>query len=164
VRHTTRLHASGLLLVSRELPRFFDPALEELARRAVGLEMTDLPNASINTMLDALLVTATVYYLGLNTANPGTTGASEVTGGSYARQAITFLAASGGSKVSGGADATQAFTGMPAEAGGIPYLSLWTASSGGTYLWGGTTTGLSGSIPSGATIDFATGAVSGSLS
>ncbi len=122
--------------------------------------MTDLPAGSINTALNAVLVTATTYYQSLHTADPGTTGASEVTGGSYARQAITFAAASGGSKAS---NLATSFTGMPAESGGTPYLGLWTAATAGTYLWGGATTGLSGSIPAGATVDFASGAVTASF-
>lgn len=126
--------------------------------------MARLPTAQENTGLDALFVTSTVYYLGLNTADPGTTGASEVTGGSYVRQAITFAAASSGSKASGGADAAQSFTGMPVEAGGCPYLSIWTASTAGTYLGGGTTSGLSGAISAGSTINFASGAVTLTLS
>ncbi len=127
--------------------------------------MSRITTAQADVGLDAIIVTSTVYYLGLNTADPGTTGASEVTGGSYARQAITFSpAASAGSKASGGTDAAQSFTGMPVESGGCPYFSIWTASSGGTYLEGGTTSGLSGSISAGSTIDFASGAVTFTLS
>lgn len=45
-----------------------------------------------NQMLDALDVAS----LSLHTAFPGVTGASEVTGGTYARQAVTFGAAAAG--------------------------------------------------------------------
>lgn len=121
--------------------------------------MADLTTASADTMLDAILVPSTVYYLSLHTANPGTSGANEVSGGSYARQPITFGSAAAGSKASSGTDATQSFTGMPTESGGVPYLGIWTASTSGTYICGGTTSGLSGAISSGATIDFASGAV-----
>jgi len=120
--------------------------------------MALVPDANCNTGLDAMFVTATVYYLSLHTATPGTTGASEVTGGSYARQAITFTASATHVKVSGGASASQSFTGMPVEAGGVPYAGVWTLSSGGTYLGGLTTSGLSGAISVGATINFASGA------
>jgi hypothetical protein len=44
-------------------------------------------------------------------------------------------------------------------AGGIPYFGIWTANSSGTWIIGGTTTGLSGSIPSGANVTFTTPAV-----
>ena len=122
--------------------------------------MADLPAAQANAMLDAAFTAATVYYLSLHTATPGTTGASEVTGGSYARQAITFGSAAAGSKASSGASASQSFTSMPAEAGGTPYFGVWTLASGGTYLGGGSTSGLSGSISAGSTVSFAGGAVS----
>ena len=75
-------------------------------------------------MLDAGFVPSTTYYLALFTTDPSTTGASgEVTGGSYARQAIDFGSASSGSQASTNA---QNFTGMPAESGGVPYFGLFT--------------------------------------
>jgi hypothetical protein len=92
-------------------------------------------------------------------ANAMLTGANEITGGSYARQAITFGTPSGGSQASAGTDAAQSFTGMPLESSGCPYFGIWSASTGPTYEAGGTTTGLSGSIPAGATVSFASGAV-----
>lgn len=54
--------------------------------------------AGKNKMLDAIGVTT----VSLHTADPGTTGASEVTGGSpaYARKAITFSAAAAGARTS----------------------------------------------------------------
>lgn len=118
--------------------------------------MARLTAASADTMLDSILVAATVYNMGLNTADPGTTGASEVTGGSYGRQAITFSAASGSSKASGGTDAAQAFTGMPNVA--VTFFSVW--STGGTYICGGTASVNGGSaVPAASTVSFASGAV-----
>lgn len=123
--------------------------------------MSRLPTAQEDTGLDALFTTSTTYYLALFTTDPGTTGASgEVTGGSYARQAIQFAAASAGSKASSDA---QSFTSMPAEAGGIPYLGIFTAATAGTYLGGGTVSGVS-SVASGDTVSFAIGAVTMTLS
>ena len=117
--------------------------------------MARLPAAQENAALDAMFVTSTTYYLALNSTDPGTTGAGEITGGSYARQAITFAAASGGSKASSN---SQTFTGLPAEAGGIPYASIWTAATAGTFLGGLTTTGMSGAVSAGSTVTVATGA------
>lgn len=123
--------------------------------------MADLTTASADTMLTAApCVPTTVYYLSLHTATPGTTGASEVTGGSYVRQAITFGTPSAGAQVSAGTDAAQSFTGMPVEAGGTPYFGIWTASTSGTYLGGGTMSGLSGAISAGSTITVASGGIS----
>ena len=124
--------------------------------------MARLPAAKENAGLNAMFVPSTTYYLALFTTDPGTTGASgEVTGGSYARQSIAFGSASAGSQAS---TSTQTFTSMPVEAGGVPYFGLFTASTSGTYLGGGTTTGLSGAISAGSTVTFATGAVTTSLS
>jgi hypothetical protein len=127
--------------------------------------MARLPTAQEDAALDAMFVPGTVYYLALFSTDPGTTGASgELSGGSYARQPITFGSASGGVKVSSGTDASQSFTNLPAEAGGIPYAAIYSAVTSGTYLGGLTTTGLSGAIGAGATVDFASGEVSWSQS
>ena len=118
--------------------------------------MPRLPNAQLNAALQAMFVPSTTYYLGINSADPGTTGASEITGYTGNRPSIVFGSAVAGVQAS---TTSQAFAAMPAEAGGVPYATIWTAASGGTYLGGGPTTGLGGSIPSGATINFAIGAV-----
>jgi hypothetical protein len=124
--------------------------------------MARLSTTAENTGIAAIFVPSTTYYLALFTTDPSTTGSSgEVTGGSYARQAIAFGSASGGSEASTNA---QNFTGMPAESGGIPYFGIFTASSGGSYIGGGTTTGLSGAISAGSTVAFAIGAVTVALS
>jgi hypothetical protein len=106
--------------------------------------------------LDAKIVTGTTYYLGLHTGNPGITGASEVSGGSYARQSIVFgTAAAAGLKAS---TTAQSFTGMPACT--VTYLCLWTTLSGATPVWSGILdTALT--IPVGSTVNFAAGAVTG---
>ena len=124
--------------------------------------MARLPAAQENAGLNAMFVPSTTYYLALFTSDPGTTGASgEVTGGSYARQSIAFGSATSGSQAS---TTAQNFTLMPIEASGVPYFGIFSAVSGGTYLGGGTTSGLSGSIPAGSTVAFAIGAVTTSLS
>jgi len=123
--------------------------------------MALLAVASENTAIAAVFVPSTTYYLSLHSATPGQNGASEITGGSYARQALTFGAASGGSESSTN---SQTFTNLPVEASGIPYFGIWSAASGGTYIGGGTTTGLTGSLPAGISVNFATGAVTVAIS
>lgn len=109
-------------------------------------------------MLAAAFPSATTFYLALFTSDPTTVGTTgEVTGGSYSRQAVTFTAPSGGTTASTGA---LSFPNMPAEAGGINFFGIFSAPTGGTYEGGGTTTGLSSAIPSGATVNFAAGQVS----
>lgn len=91
-----------------------------------------LSNAGKNVMLDAL--GAVAVFASLHTADPGTTGASEVTGGSpaYARKAITWFASSGGDLDN---NANPTFD-VPASTT-VAYFGLWSAASGGTFYGGG---------------------------
>lgn len=54
-----------------------------------------IPTTTKNNMLDG----QTINSASLHTSFPGSTGANEVTGGSYARKAITMAAASGGQRL-----------------------------------------------------------------
>lgn len=77
---------------------------------------------------------ATVY-LALFTANPGeAAGGTEVSGGSYARTAVTFGAASSGA-VSNNADVT--FPTATANWGTVSHFVVFDASSGGNRLYHG---------------------------
>jgi hypothetical protein len=121
--------------------------------------MARLPTAQENTAIAALFVPTTTYYLALFTADPTTSGASgEVSGGSYARQVIQFGSASSGSEASTDA---QNFTSMPSVT--VPYAGIFSASSGGTYL-GGMQLGSSLTVPSGATVAAAIGAITAGIS
>jgi hypothetical protein len=81
-----------------------------------------------NAMLDALAGVAA--YGSLHTADPGTTGTNEVTGGSpaYARKALSWASASGGSVA---LQATFPVFDVPATT--VAYVGMFSASSGGTY-------------------------------
>lgn len=81
-----------------------------------------------NIMLDSLLVT----HASLHTADPGNTGANEVTGGSpaYARKAITMAAASGGTRT---ASDTPVFD-VPGGGTTVTHVGFWTAATAGTFL------------------------------
>lgn len=83
-----------------------------------------------NTMLTALAGQA--GFASLHTADPGTTGASEATGGSpaYARKAITWNAAAAGALDN---NANPVFD---VPAGTYTHFGLWTAATGGTFLGG----------------------------
>lgn len=69
-------------------------------------------------------------YASLHSADPGTTGASEIAGGSpaYARKALTWAAGT----VDGVVTASVTFD-VPASVG-ITHAGIWTAASGGTFL------------------------------
>ena len=101
----------------------------------------NLTNTAENLILDHFLgVTAYTFdstvFVGLYTVAPtDSTSGTEVTGGSYARQAITFAAASGGA-TSNTTDVD--FTGMPAAT--TDAVAVHTASTGGTMLMYGTLT------------------------
>lgn len=99
------------------------------------MRSTYLNNAELNT-LRATAFSVTTVYASLHIGNPGITGANEVTGGSYARQAVTFGAAASSAMSN---SAALNFTGMPAVVAGTPmtHMGLWDASTAGNFLWAG---------------------------
>lgn len=103
--------------------------------------MAGLGTYGKNKILDAIFnntsFAVATPYLSLHQSDPGATGTNEVTGGSYARQAIgsSFPAASGGAISS---DVDVNFTAMPdTTANDISYVGVWDASSAGNFIWGG---------------------------
>lgn len=93
-----------------------------------------MPNTyfSSTAVDDALTATASAgAYISLHSGSPGTTGANEITGGSYARAATTWGAAAASSLTG-----SQVTLNVPAGTT-IAYFGVWTAVSGGTYLEGG---------------------------
>lgn len=93
-----------------------------------------LQNALLNEVLRNVNYTPVgTVWLALYTSNPTSadTG-TEVTGGSYARQSLSFAAASGGTCVN---NTTINFPGMPAIT--ITHLGVRDASSAGNLLFYG---------------------------
>ena len=90
-----------------------------------------------NQALDALSggTTNVIAYVSLHTASPSTTGANEASGGSYARQACSWNAASSGSKTNS-SSLTFSTTGSTANT----HFGTWSASTAGTYGIGGALT------------------------
>ena len=82
-----------------------------------------------NYMLDQF-GTNKALFASLHTANPGSTGSDEVTGGSpaYARMALTWNAASAGSKTLSN---TPTFD-VPASTT-VTHVGLWTLVTGGVW-------------------------------
>lgn len=77
---------------------------------------------------------ATVY-VSLHTADPGLTGTNEVTGGTYARQAVTLTAAASSHTDN---NALLSFTLMPVVAApGVTFAGLWDAATTGNFFYGG---------------------------
>lgn len=85
-------------------------------------------DAALNVMANALAGAAT--YISAHTADPGTTGTSEVSGGSYARQATTWGSASSGDRVG-----SQVTIPIPASTT-VTHWGIWSAGSGGTFYGG----------------------------
>ncbi|WP_242890289.1 phage tail fiber protein [Actinomadura litoris] len=104
-----------------------------------------LTSATRDTMLDQLNALAT--HASLHTADPGSSGTSEVTGGSYARVAITWSSSSSGTKAITASVTLQIPAGTT-----ITHFGLWSAISAGTFRGGGALTA-SQSYPTGGTYD-----------
>lgn len=93
--------------------------------------MARFTTAELNAAGAAVFTAGTTYYLSLHSADPGTTGASEFSGGGYVRQAIVFSAWASGSTSNNAAIAVP-----NAGTTSATYVGIWTAASGGTYLGG----------------------------
>lgn len=124
----------------------------------------NLTNTAENKMLDALVGTAsysanTPIKLALVTAdgNDATAG-TEVSGGSYARQTITFGSASSGSISN---NATVSFTGMPTCT--VTGIELWDSAGTPVRLAYGPLNA-SKSLTSGDTLEFSVSSITLSLS
>lgn len=92
-----------------------------------------LANALLNEALRNVEYsqTSTVYAALFTTATDATGSGTEVTGGSYARQSITFSAASGGAITNSN---TITFPTASASWGTITHFAIMSASSGGNML------------------------------
>src|SRR6056300_968442 len=98
----------------------------------------------------------TTVYIGLWTADDGLeagTITSEVSGGSYARESVTFSASSGGATSN---SATVTFTTATAKWGTITHVAVMDASTGGNVLFHGAVT-TSKTIESGDTFQISSG-------
>jgi hypothetical protein len=118
-----------------------------------------LENALLNEVLRNVGYTpaATVYLALFTTATTDAGGGTEVTGGSYARQAITFGAASGGMCSNTGA---VSFASMPAAT--VTHAAIMDASTAGNMLFHGALTA-SKTVGAGDTLTFAIGDLDASL-
>jgi hypothetical protein len=99
-------------------------------------------------------------YISLHTADPGATGASEVSGGSYARVTVSTT---GGwsSPTSGGLTdnaGTITFPTATADWGTVTHVGIWDASSAGNFIQGGALSA-SKAVYSGDTCVFDVGAL-----
>lgn len=99
-----------------------------------------LSNYAENKALDLVLrnqtFTISSLYISLHTADPGETGANEVSAGWYARQTIAFAAADTGTPANGAVNTgTPTFSAVTGSDVTITHVALWDASSAGNCLW-----------------------------
>lgn len=118
-----------------------------------------IPKLLDHVLKGASFTQPTNVYVSLHTADPGTTGASECTGGSYARQlASSSFAAAGASSKASNADIN--FAAMPACT--VTHVGIWDASTVGNFLWGGSLSA-SKTVNSGDTFQLPSGQLTASL-
>ena len=123
--------------------------------------MAALSDYAEKLLLDWMMTTGsatrpTNWYVALYTAAPSDSGGgTEVSTGGYARQSVTFDAASspGGTTSNSG---EVSFTASGADYGTVTHMGIFDASSGGNLLWHGALTA-SKTIADGDTLTFAVG-------
>lgn len=98
----------------------------------------------------------TAWYVALYTAAPNDAGGgTEVSGGGYSRQAVTFDAATSGAGTTSNTGAVT-FTAAGADWGTITHIGIHDASTAGNLLWHGSLT-VSKTVADGDTLQFAIG-------
>lgn len=127
--------------------------------------MASLSNYLENELLDHSLGTGaytapTNVYLALFTTDPtdADTG-TEVSGSGYARQLVTFGAASGGAASN---TTEETFTASGGNFGTVTHTALYDAVTGGNMLWHGAMSA-SRTVNDGESLTFAIGAIDASL-
>lgn len=122
--------------------------------------MAALSDHAENLLMDWLMTGGaatrpTAWYVGLHTGSPGDddSGANEITGNGYSRQAIAVGAASGGTTSN---DANITFTASGGDWGTISHISVYDADTNGNLLWHGAMSA-SKTIADGDTLQFNTG-------
>ena len=117
--------------------------------------MVGLSPAGEGAVLTPLTTTA---YVSLHTADPGTTGTSEVSGGAYARQGPVAFANAGNEPTVASNSAILTFPAATASWGTIGWFGIWTAATAGTFQGSGALTSAK-PINSGDTARFLAGAL-----
>jgi hypothetical protein len=117
--------------------------------------MVGLSPAGETAILTPLTTTA---YVSLHTADPGTTGANEISGGAYARQGPVAFTNAGNEPTVASNSAILTYPAATAPWGTIGYFGIWTAATAGTFQGSGALTA-SKAINSGDTARFLAGAL-----
>lgn len=123
--------------------------------------MAALSDYAEKLILDWMMTTGsatrpTAWWVALYTAAPSDSGGgTEVSTGGYARQSVTFDAATspGGTTSNTGA---VSFTASGANYGTVTHIGIFTAATGGNLLWHGALTA-SKTVNDGDTLEFSIG-------
>lgn len=112
-------------------------------------------DAVLNVLKNNTLTGITNVYVSLHDDDPGLTGTDEISGGSYARQTVTFgtIADGGGGRQIANTGAVS-FALMPAVT--VTHVGLWDAVTGGNFLYGDAITA-SQVVNAGGTFEFPIG-------
>jgi hypothetical protein len=123
--------------------------------------MAALSDYAEKLLLDWMMTTGTAtrptsWYVALYTAAPSDSGGgTEVSGAGYARQSVTFDAASSpAGTTSNSADVS--FTAVGGDYGTVTHMGIFDASTGGNLLWHGVLSA-SKTVEDGDTITFTAG-------
>lgn len=76
----------------------------------------------------------TNVWVSLHTGDPGNTGASEVTGGGYARQGPVAFTSTGFDPTVAANNAILTYPVATANYGTVSFFGLWTAATGGNFI------------------------------
>jgi hypothetical protein len=117
--------------------------------------MTGLSSVGETAVLSPLTTTA---YVSLHTGDPGNTGATEVSGGAYARQGPITFANAGNNPTVASNSAIITFPVATAAWGTIAYFGVWDAATSGNFRGSGALT-TAKAVNSGDTARFAAGAL-----
>lgn len=123
--------------------------------------MAALSNYAEKLLLDWSMTTGsatrpTAWYVALYTAAPDDTGGgTEVSTGGYARQSVTFSAASSPGGTTSNTNAVS-FTASGAGYGTVSHIGIFDNVSGGNLLWHGSMTA-SKTVADGDTLEFSIG-------
>lgn len=101
----------------------------------VGLSTTNTANAWLNTLRGTSAATftgVTTMFAQLHTGDPGASGTANVSS-TTTRQAVNYAAASGGSQSITGTTQWTSWAGTNGEV--VTHISLWGASSAGTFYY-----------------------------
>ena len=100
---------------------------------------TYLKQALVNaTLRNTAYTSPATVYISAHTGDPGLTGANEVTGNAYQRQAVTMGAPSEG--ISTNSAEVDFPVATPSNWGTITHFGIWDAQSSGNFMYGGALT------------------------